>query len=457
MKNKVKIQELEVPKNIYRDDSVPSHEIKVTRLLVNKHSPDEKPVLVVGEPTIEDGMIIIKKDGKKLANILFYGNEFVEGESTWHYVYKPLNDVAKDLFNQISNKVDEGALDTGIQSYSSQPTASTSSTTSSQPMSTSSKGTAAVNTAALKKPEVVQAVDKLKKSKIAIQVVEEKDNKKSISLEYVSEVIDNRTGEISKPFTIGAKNYQMVRAMRPDRTIVMGVYAIDDMGDSGNCKIYEVNEFEKMAINELGVQEPEGRETATLNPYPEKNFGIKEENKKETTQQKSNFEGYKHFIVNEKTGKVRKFGTIQELAKASMSEEEKYMGVKEFKKFLDETLFGTKKKEAVNEIGPTEKEPTEKKLNKNKIVTSAKILMGFITSVPKIVNGIEKLKQANNPIAKAQVISLFGELIGVPQSKLHQVINSLKQTSKSGQEQQPKPAATQPVTEKRIIKVKKIK
>ena len=249
-------------------------------------------------------------------------------------------------------KIQEGALDVGIQSY--QTSDSTGSSTSS---STPTSSTGPKSTSGFKKNARVytnphnlkKTLDNLKDKQVDVVITNENDkgDKTSpVKLEYVSEVVDESTGENSKPFTINGKNYQMVRAMSPDKKVTMGVYAFDEQDESGNCKIYEVDEFEniaKSAINELGVQEPEGREAVTLNPIPE------EKKTKEPKKETPSFEGFKHFIVNEKLGKVRKFKTIQELAKAQMTEEETYMGIKEFKNFIDSALFGRRKTKEITD------------------------------------------------------------------------------------------------------------
>jgi hypothetical protein len=328
-------------------------------------------------------------------------------------------------------------------------------------MSTSTKGTVAVNTAALKKPNVVQAIDKLKKDKIAIQVVEETDKKSNLKLEYLSEVEDSETGEISKPFTIGKNKYQMVRTMSEDRKKGIGVYSFNEVDDDGNNKIYDIKEFEeniaKKHIEEEGVVEPEGREAVTLNT--ETNVIDKpaeEVNPQSKADEVDNpsFAGFKHFIVNKKTGKARKFKGFEDLAKAKMSEDEQYMGVKDFKKYVDEALFGKKKKDAevVTEVAPTGEE-TDEEMN-----VKAERLMAMIAK--KIPEGI--IKTIKTPIAQREVIAAFAEMIGVPRNGLSNLISGIKDLAKSGTNKpqpiekgtQPTLPATQPVTERRIIKIK---
>lgn len=357
-------------------------------------------------------------------------------------------------------KIKEGALDVGIQSYPTKDSSSATKSTS-QPKNQSTSKTTSKSTSGFKKGARVftnqqnlkKTLDALKDKEVDVVVtdgVEEKGNK---TLEYVSEVIDDKTGEISKPFTIGGKNYQMVRAMGPDRAVVMGVYAFDEQDEAGNCKIYDVNEFEglaKTAIDEVGVQEPEGPEAATLNPLPEEKTEVREEEKEEPKAQKPNFEGFKHFIVNEKSGKVRKFKSIQELAKAQMTEEETYMGIKEFKKYIDSALFGKRKmKEAT----------AQAEVVPSNVVSSVEKAINLVKTklTPNIIKNIQQ-----NPIAQEQMVIAFAKEIGVPASRLSQLINGIKGLAQETKQQAQNPATsqqttTQAVTERRIIKVKDLK
>lgn len=343
-----------------------------------------------------------------------------------------------------NNKIKEGALDVGIQSYPISSNDSENKTITQLNSKTANKSTSGFkkNARVFTNPQnLKKTLDTLKDKEVEVVVTDGVEDKVSKKLEYVSEVIDESTGELSKPFTIGAKNYQMVRAMGPNNSIVMGVYAFDEIDESGNCKIYEVNEFEgiaKSAINELGVQEPEGPEAATLNP-------LNDMGKKETN---PSFEGYKHFIVNEKLGKVKKFKTIQELAKAKMDTEETYMGIKEFKKYIDSALFGKRKMK--EETAQTEVVPSN-------ITSSVEKTMKLIGT--KLTSSIlQSIKQ--NPIAQEQIILAFAKQIGVPANRLSQLINGIKNLAQEVNQQNPSTSqqgVVSQVSERTIIKVKDLK
>jgi hypothetical protein len=65
------------------------------------------------------------------------------------------------------------------------------------------------------------------------------------TIKYLSNVIDKNTGDISKPFTISDKKYQMVRGQNHSGEIVMGVYCFDEMGEDGDNIIYPMEYFEE--------------------------------------------------------------------------------------------------------------------------------------------------------------------------------------------------------------------
>jgi hypothetical protein len=248
----------------------------------------------------------------------------------------------------------------------------------------------------------------------------------------LSEIIDEVTGDVSKPFTISGKNYQMVRAMTPDRQKVMGVCSLDDVDEIGKNVIYGIEEFEeKIAKKYLGENMP----TEELNK-------INDSDKKDKM---PSFEGYKHFIVNNKTGKARKFKSIEDLAKAQMNEDEKYMSVKEFRKYVDETLFGGGKKVVVTEVTPTGEE-SDQEMN-----AKAQKLMKMIEKrIPTQI--IATLK--TNKVAQREVIAAFAELIGVPRNGLSNLIAGIKDLAKASAGQQT--SQTQSVTENRKV-IKKVK
>ena len=274
---------------------------------------------------------------------------------------------------------------------------STNQTTQSKPQSKPQNGGVNINVSKkeLGDSSVQQNISKIKNANI--NVVE---SGVSGRLKYVSEVKDTKTGKISQPFTIKGKKYQMVRALSPSKQKVMAVYCIDEMDEEGSNKIYDLKEFEDTIAKE-SITETNNEPT-----------GDKEKSN-------ASFVGYKHFIVNEKTGKARKFKTIEDLAKAKMNEGEKYMGLKDFKKFVDESLFGKRpiKEDDVNTPQPNT--PQEENAG----------VMRLFKLIDKVVppDAYENIKQ--NPIAQQQAIIGFTEKIGVPKTKLNDIISTLKNLS----------------------------
>lgn len=352
------------------------------------------------------------------------------------------------------NKIKEGALDVGIQSYpTSQPNNSQG--------SSNGKSNVNIKKKDLSDPKVQKDISNMKN--VNVNVVEEELGIKPRKFEYLSEIKDSETGEFSKPFTIAGKNYQMIRALSPDKQKVMAVYSLDETDDDGDNMIYDINEFEtniaKKAVDEEGVVEPEGPEASTLNTEDNViDAPADEVNPQSKADEISNpsFAGFKHFIVNKKSGKARKFKGFEDLAKAQMGEDEQYMGIKDFKKYVDETLFGTSKR-AMKEDDTVQQSVTPVQ---GKLMASAQKLMDIIKSKlqPDTIKNIQQ-----NPLAQEQVILAFAAEIGVPANKLTNIITGIKGMAKQ-------PSATQPTTttqqtstvqqtvsERRIIKVKDLK
>lgn len=321
----------------------------------------------------------------------------------------------------------DAPVDTSSTTGGSLPSSSTS--TAANP-----RGTIFVKAKDVKKTDIDKTIKKAREYKVDVKVVENTMKTENKKLDYLSEIIDSETGEVSKPFTIAGKNYQMVRAIKPNKEKVTGVYCLDELNEDGTNKIYEIGDFEeniaKKYMNETGVAEPEAPEQSTLNPMDEK-------------KDNPSFAGYKHFIVNEKSGKARKFKTIEELAKAQMGEGEKYMGVKEFKKFVDETLFGPARKQNVSEVSPTGQETD------TEMTAKAQKLMAMIQKrIPEMV--ITSIK--SNKLAQREVIAAFAEMIGVPRNGLAQLVTSIRDIAKPKTDKQ-----QAPVSESKTIKVIKKK
>jgi hypothetical protein len=266
----------------------------------------------------------------------------------------------------------------------------------------------------LSDPSVQKNLSSMKGTQVNVIDEESTETKKEVpeKLEYLSEVKDKESGEISKPFTIDGKNYQMVRAINPKKEKVLGVYSHDESSDD-NHVIYSVEYFENNIVNGSLPAEKPSNDTPT--PVTQ-NAAPMEENKPEA----ANFAGFKHFIVNKKLGKTRKIKNIADLAKANMSEDEEYMGVHQFKKYIDEMLFGARKKMMQEDDTPT---PPN-------ILASAQKLIDQITQKisPDVIKNIQQ-----NTIAQREVILAFAKMIGVPANELNKIVNGLRNMQTNSQ------------------------
>ena len=263
-------------------------------------------------------------------------------------------------------------------------------------------------------------------------VIEPQDKE---TIKYLSNVKDAVSGKVSQPFTIADKKYQMVRGIKPSKEIIMAVFCHDDLDESGNNLIHSVEHFEENIAKPMMQQEVmmgndmEVKETKPM---------VKKE------PESLNLSEFKHYLVNEKTGKFRKFKNIVELAAAVMGEDEKYMPIKEFRKFFENRVFGGKKENEMNlmEIAPTGEENDEEMSQK-----AQKLMQMIKTKIPQNV-----LTTIKTPVAKREVIAAFAEILGVTRKDLPNLINGLKDIVKqSTQPVQGQTAPTVPVTEKKVI------
>lgn len=292
---------------------------------------------------------------------------------------------------------------------------SSSSTSSTTPAKTDGT-TINIKKKDLSDPSVQKNLSSMKGTQVNVideESTEEKPKKSPERLEYLSEVKDKESGEISKPFTIDGRNYQMVRALNPKKEKVLGVYSHDESDDE-NHVIYSVEYFENNIVRgSLPVEKPSNDAPTPVS----QDAGPMEEKKAAD----ANFAGYKHFIVNRKLGKTRKIKNIADLAKANMSEDEEYMGMHQFKKYIDEMLFGARKKMMQEDDSPT---PPN-------IIASAQKLIDQITQKisPDVFRNIQQ-----NTKAQREVILAFAKMIGVPANELNKIVTGLRdmQTKSQG-------------------------
>lgn len=264
------------------------------------------------------------------------------------------------------------------------------------------------------------------------ETIEPKDKE---TIKYLSNIKDSTTGEVSKPFTIRGKNYQMVRGTNTSGEVVVGVYCHDDIDADGVNIIHPTEYFEKNIASPMKENEIDfaGEET---------NF-----NDKEDLMNYLNLvglEGYNHFFVNVNTGDiVAKFKNTKEMATSGvkLGQGEDYMDAKALKRFR----FGDYFK---NDISEGDLSPEDSGTNIPKLKADVKKLANLIKTKFSIY-----LSKLNKPIEQAQFLTAMANEIGVPLSKLSSIISTYKDIADN------RPAMSSnasPQAESRVITKKKL-
>lgn len=282
------------------------------------------------------------------------------------------------------------------------------------PDSASSTGGQKTPTMYVKKNDLPSVKSSIKDTDANVVVTEDNMQIAPEKLSYLSEVKDEKGG-ISKPFNINGKNYQMCRARNSDKKEVMGVYSLDEKDEEGNNIIHDVKTFES---------------TIAKQHQPERQQDIEETGSKETSA--SNFIGFKHFLVNKKSGKFKKFKGVQELARANMSEDEEYMGLKNFKKYIDETLFGARKQGMKEDDVSTQVSTSTTNPTQPTSPAGTQIDAQLQEKATQLINMIKQkipssiFSTITTPEAKNEVILAFAEFIGVDQNHINELITRIK-------------------------------
>ena len=260
------------------------------------------------------------------------------------------------------------------------------------------------------------------------------------TIKYLSNVKDEKTGEVSKPFTIGTKNYQMVRGITPEKSIVVGVYCYDDMDENGENIIHPMEYFKENIANPMkenmgmvgqDIQISDGYDHAEAErDYHDKESFIDYLNL-------SDIEPfYKHFFVNIENGEViAKFKNMREMIKSGikLGPKEDYMDVKALKRFRFGDYFN-------KDINENELPPEDAGTDVPKLQSDVKKLANLIKN--KFSTYLSKL---DKPIEQVQFLTAMAKEIGVPLNKLSSIINTYKDIAKQGDA--PEPA----VNEKKIM------
>lgn len=262
------------------------------------------------------------------------------------------------------------------------------------------------------------------------------------TIKYLSNIKDKQTGEISKPFTIADKRYQMVRGENGKKEVVIGVYCFDDLNESGENIIHPLDYFEEKIARPM-------KETNMVGQDIQVNDGFDYAAAENEYHDKANLmdylnltdvgPNYKHFFVDLTSGKVvAKFKNTKEMAKSGikLGPNEDYMDVQTLKKFRFGDYFKKDITETEGEDGGT---------NVSKLKADVKKLTTLIKN--KFGAYLSKL---DKPIEQAEFLNAMALEVGVPLNKLSTIINSYKDIA-----QQPTPAA-EPLKESKVFTKKQL-
>jgi len=233
------------------------------------------------------------------------------------------------------------------------------------------------------------------------------------TLKYLSNLQD-ANGQVSQPFEINARKYQMVRAMQPDRQVVPAVYSLDEMDEQGQNKLYSVEEFDR-SIATPARQMMENKPVPSEDPHFSKMAELSRNNETIDYLNTDDMAGSKHFFINKKTGEViAKFGNTRDMIKSGikLSEDEDYMDAKALRRHRLGKLLNND-------------EELDEAVNVGKLQQDVKKLSKLIKD--KFVIALEKI---NTPLEQSQFLVAMAKEIGVPFSKLTSIINSFKDISK---------------------------
>lgn len=271
------------------------------------------------------------------------------------------------------------------------------------------------------------------------EVIEPQDK---ATIKYLSNVKDANTGEVSKPFAIGDKKYQMVRGVHPTGEVGLAVFCHDDMDDNGENLIHSMEYFEeniaKPMKEQMGMV---GQDIQVVPKVKESGFDYaaaeREYHDKEAFMDYLNLSDiepiYKHFFVNIKNGEVvAKFKNTRDMIKSGikLGPDEDYMDIKTLKRFR----FGDYFKGDVNEV---DNAAQDSGTNVGKLQADVKKLATLIKNKFSVY-----LSKLDKPIEQAQFLTAMAKEIGVPLNKLSSIISSYKDIAAQDKEM---------TTEKKVI------
>jgi hypothetical protein len=275
------------------------------------------------------------------------------------------------------------------------------------------------------------------------------------TIKYLSNVKDANTGEISKPFNIADKNYQMVRGIHPSNGIVMGVMCLNDMDDNGDNIIHPVEYFEENIAKPM--KEAMGMMGADIQPRPtEEDYDYSGEELAYHDKQEwddyinlKDVAGYKLFFVDTKNNQIiAKFKNITDMLKSGI-------------KLNDGQKLVNKRKLMAMRAGETIREAikldeiTADGIDTEKLKGDVKILVDRMTKM--FGNYFAKL---DTDVEKGAFLKAIAQIVNVPDTKMASIIKTYRDLAKDYDQKsdtQAKPAVTESKKVLKVIKVKDIK
>ncbi len=264
-------------------------------------------------------------------------------------------------------------------------------------------------------------------------------------INYLSKVKDMNTGEISKPFSIADKNYQMVRGYDQNKQIVLGVMCMDELNESGDNIIHDLAYFESNIAGPM--KETMGVMGSNIQPVPtEEDYNYSREELAYNDQKE--WEDYinlvdvgdaKIFFVDNNSGKViASFKNTIDMLKSGtkLEDNQRLMNRKQ--------LMALRAGETIREAITLDEITTDGN-DVDKLKKDMAILVGRISKM--FGNYFSKL---NTDIEKGAFLQSIAKILNVPETKIASIVKSYGNVS------QEKPLTT-PIAESNVIKVVKVK
>ena len=251
------------------------------------------------------------------------------------------------------------------------------------------------------------------------------------TIKYLSNVKDENTGEVSPPFAIGNNKYQMIRGIHPSGEVGLAVFCHDETDEAGENIIYPMDYFEE------NIAKPMKEEMGMVG----QDIQVVDED---------TYEGFKHYLVNKQTNEVRKFKTIEEILSCNKLSEEEYMGVSSFKKYINEKLFGRRKR--MNEL---DSDPAQE-MDLEEAKQLAIIVIKALQNNSAISAKLKRVYNSTNVEVKQTLIDYFVRAIGMKPNQIGKYVKTVRDTGKElkNKDTQGSEPTEQPISEKRVISKK---